>query len=119
MTHYHRPVENFAFSAGVSYEHQGGFFRNHALGGHHADRGDDLSARWRGIFLPSDLFHNFDDIHGYRTFCKTASAAYAAEEAVVVFGIVNELVHKSLTESLFLGESVVPVSHFGKLGIHT
>ena len=33
VTHYHRPVENFAFSAGVSYEHQGGFFRNHALAG--------------------------------------------------------------------------------------
>ena len=28
VTHYHRPVENFAFSAGVSYEHQGGFFRD-------------------------------------------------------------------------------------------
>ena len=54
VTHYHRPSDRFAFSAGVSYEHLGGFFRNQALGGHHADKGDDLAARWRGIFTPSD-----------------------------------------------------------------
>ena len=54
VTHYHRPTDDFAFSAGVSYEHQGGFFRNQALGGCRADRGDDLAARWRGIFQPSD-----------------------------------------------------------------
>lgn len=54
VTHYHRPSEHFAFSAGVSYEHLGGFYKNQALGGQRADRGDDLAARWRGIFQPSD-----------------------------------------------------------------
>ena len=54
VTHYHRPADKFAFSAGVSYEHLGGFHKNQALGGHHADKGDDLAARWRGIFIPSD-----------------------------------------------------------------
>ena len=54
VTHYHRPADNFAFSAGVSYSHLGGFYRNQALGGKHVDRGDDLAARWRGIFEPSE-----------------------------------------------------------------
>lgn len=54
VTHYHRPADNFAFSAGVSYEHQGGFFRNHAQDKHHVDRGDDIAAHWRGIYRPSE-----------------------------------------------------------------
>lgn len=78
VTHYHRPVENFAFSAGVSYEHQGGFFRNHALGGHHADRGDDLSARWRGIFLPSDRVRL--DLSARYQWTKQGGYPYAAKE---------------------------------------
>ncbi|MEE1309566.1 MAG: TonB-dependent receptor [Bacteroidaceae bacterium] len=78
VTHYHRPIENFAFSAGVSYEHQGGFFRNHALGGHHADRGDDLSARWRGIFLPSDRVRL--DLSARYQWTKQGGYPYAAKE---------------------------------------
>lgn len=78
VTHYHRPVENFAFSAGVSYEHQGGFFRNHALGGHHADRGDDLSARWRGIYLPSDRVRL--DLSARYQWTKQGGYPYAAKE---------------------------------------
>lgn len=78
VTHYHRPAENFAFSAGVSYEHQGGFFRNHALGGHHADRGDDLSARWRGIFLPSDRVRL--DLSARYQWTKQGGYPYAAKE---------------------------------------
>lgn len=54
VTHYHRPAENFAFSAGVSYEHLGGFFRNRAQDDRHADRGDDIAAHWRGIYRPSE-----------------------------------------------------------------
>lgn len=78
VTHYHRPAENFAFSAGVSYEHQGGFFRNHALDGHHADRGDDLSARWRGIFLPSDRVRL--DLSARYQWTKQGGYPYAAKE---------------------------------------
>ncbi|MBP5393960.1 MAG: TonB-dependent receptor, partial [Bacteroidaceae bacterium] len=54
VTHHHRPSDRFAFSAGVGYEHLGGYFRNQALGGKHADRSDDIAANWRGIFIPSD-----------------------------------------------------------------
>ena len=54
VTHYHRPTDRFAFSAGVGYEHLGGFYKNYALDGQRADRSDDIAARWRGIFVPSD-----------------------------------------------------------------
>ncbi len=54
LTHYQRTSNRFAFSTGFSYEHKDGFFENEALNGQHADRSDDLSARWRGIYLPSD-----------------------------------------------------------------
>ena len=69
-------------------------------------------------FVSSNLLHNFDDVHRDRTLCKTSAASYAAEEAVVVLGIIHELVHKSLTEAFFLCKSVVSVSHLGELGIH-
>ena len=54
VTHYHRPSDRFAFSAGVGYEHLGGFYKNYALDGKRVDGSDDISARWRGIFVPSD-----------------------------------------------------------------
>ena len=54
VTHYHRPSDKLAFSAGLSYEHIGGFYKNQALGGKRVDQGDDLAARWRGIYRPSD-----------------------------------------------------------------
>ena len=54
VTHYHRPADNFAFSAGVSYEHQGGFFKNQAREGERVDRGDDIAAHWRGIYRPTE-----------------------------------------------------------------
>lgn len=53
VTHYHRPSDNFAFSAGVSYEHLDGFFKNIALD-ERVDKSNDIAARWRGIFVPSD-----------------------------------------------------------------
>jgi len=54
VTHYHRPTDKLAFSAGVSYEHLGGFYKNQALGGQRVDESDDLAARWRGIYQPSE-----------------------------------------------------------------
>ena len=54
VTHYHRPSDRFAFSAGVGYEHLGGFYKNYALDKKRVDGSDDISARWRGIFVPSD-----------------------------------------------------------------
>ena len=54
VTHYHRPHESIAFSAGLSYEHLGGFYKNEALGGKRVDGSDDLAARWRGIYVPSE-----------------------------------------------------------------
>ena len=53
VTHYHHPVENLAFSAGVSCEHLGGFHKNHFLG-QRADESDDIAAHWRGIYRPSE-----------------------------------------------------------------
>lgn len=78
VTHYHRPSERFAFSAGVSYEHQGGFYRNHALDGRRVDRGDDLAARWRGIFLPSDRVRL--DLSARYQWTRQGGYPYAAHE---------------------------------------
>ena len=78
VTHYHRPADNFAFSAGVSYEHLGGFFKNHALDGHHADRGDDLAARWRGIYIPSDRVRL--DLSARYQWTRQGGYPYAAKE---------------------------------------
>ena len=78
VTHYHRPADNFAFSAGISYEHQGGFYRNRALGGQRADRGDDLAARWRGIFLPSDRVRL--DLSARYQWTRQGGYPYAAHE---------------------------------------
>ncbi len=78
VTHYHRPADKFAFSAGVSYEHLGGFYKNQALGGHHADKGDDLAARWRGIFIPSDKVRL--DLSARYQWTKQGAYPYAAKE---------------------------------------
>jgi outer membrane receptor protein involved in Fe transport len=53
FTHYHRNSQRFAFSAGGFYEHQGGYFRNSALGNKKVDNGDAGGARLRAIYLPS------------------------------------------------------------------
>ena len=62
--------------------------------------------------------HYFNNIHRNRALCKTSSATNAAEKTFVVFRIVNKLVHKSLTETLLLRESVISVCHFCEVGIH-
>lgn len=78
VTHYHRPSERFAFSAGVGYEHLGGFFRNQALGGKHADRSDDIAANWRGIFIPSDKVRL--DLTARYQWTKQGGYPYAAQQ---------------------------------------
>lgn len=65
-THYHRPSERFAFSGGVSYRHDGGFFKN-AVSGRHMDKSDDLSVRWRGVFRPSGRVNLDLSVHYERT----------------------------------------------------
>ena len=78
VTHYHRPSERFAFSAGVGYEHLGGFFKNEALGGKRVDRSDDISARWRGIFVPSDKVRL--DLSARYQWTRQGGYPYAAQQ---------------------------------------
>ncbi len=78
VTHYHRPSERFAFSAGVGYEHLGGFYKNQALDGKHVDRGDDISARWRGIFVPSNKVRL--DLSARYQWTKQGGYPYAAQQ---------------------------------------
>lgn len=78
VTHYHRPSESFAFSAGASYEHTGGFFRNKALDNKWADKGDDLAARWRGIYVPSDKVRL--DLSARYQWTRQGGYPYMAEE---------------------------------------
>lgn len=78
VTHYHRPSENFAFSAGVGYEHYDGFFDNIALNGKNADKGDDISARWRGIYIPSDKVRL--DLSARYQWTKQGGYPYSAKE---------------------------------------
>ena len=77
-THYHRPSEHFAFSAGLSYEHLGGFYKNRALDGQKADGGDDLAAHWRGIFRPSERVNL--DLSARYQWTKEGAYPYAAHE---------------------------------------
>ena len=78
VTHYHRPSDRFAFSAGVGYEHLGGFYKNQALGGKRADISDDISARWRGIFIPSDKVRL--DLSARYQWTKQGGYPYAAAQ---------------------------------------
>ena len=78
ITHYHRPSDKFAFSAGVSYEHLGGFYKNQALDGQKADDSDDIAARWRGIFVPSDKVRL--DLSARYQWTKQGGYPYAAKQ---------------------------------------
>ena len=78
VTHYHRPSEHFAFSAGLSYEHLDGFYKNRALDGQKADGGDDLAAHWRGIFRPSERVNL--DLSARYQWTKEGAYPYAAHE---------------------------------------
>lgn len=54
VNHYHRISEKFAFSAGVFYEHEGGFFENTARNNEKIDKGDEVGGRMRAIWLPKE-----------------------------------------------------------------
>ncbi len=53
LTHYHRISEQFAFSVGLFYRHDGGFFKN-AYNGRRIDRNDEFGGRIRAIYLPKE-----------------------------------------------------------------
>ena len=78
VTHYHRPSDKLAFSAGVSYEHLGGFYKNMALGGQRVDESDDIAARWRGIYIPSDKVRL--DLSARYQWTKQGGYPYAAKQ---------------------------------------
>ena len=53
LTHYHRISEQFAFSVGLFYRHDGEFFKN-AYNGERIDRNDEFGGRIRAIYLPKE-----------------------------------------------------------------
>lgn len=53
VTHYHRISDRFAFSGGVFYSHMGGFFKNEGRDNERMDKGDEVGARVRAIYLPN------------------------------------------------------------------
>lgn len=72
LTHYHRPSERFAFSAGGFYDYEGGMFRNTALNNTKVDRGERLGGRLRGIWFLTDNWkldmnvnYEYNDQDGY------------------------------------------------------
>lgn len=52
ITHYHRLSDQFAFSGGFFYEHQGGFFKNAFKDNSRVDRSNDYGSRVRAVWLP-------------------------------------------------------------------
>lgn len=53
LTHYHRISSRFAFSAGLFYRHNGGFFKNE-YNGKRIDTNNEFGGRIRAIYLPSE-----------------------------------------------------------------
>jgi len=53
-THYHRPTEKFAFSAGGFYYGRDGYFNNTNLDKKHADKLNEAGGRMRFVFDPND-----------------------------------------------------------------
>ncbi len=82
LTHSHRVSDEFAFSAGAYYEHQGGFFKNSYTG----VRLDAMKAgggRLRAIWLPQPelkldftLSYDYSDQGAYPYFYKGAAEGY-------------------------------------------
>ncbi len=54
VTHYHRISDQFAFSGGFYFDHQGGFFKNVAKNNEHVDKSNEYGGRIRAIYLPVD-----------------------------------------------------------------
>ena len=69
--------------------------------------------------LFSKSFDYLDDIERSGALVNAASAAYAGIGTVVICREVDELMHKSLSESLHLARTVVSVSHHSEIGVHT
>jgi len=53
VTHYHRISDQFAFSGGFYFDHQGGFFKNVAKNDEKVDKGNEYGGRIRAIYLPT------------------------------------------------------------------
>lgn len=53
LTHYHRISSQFAFSVGLFYEHNGGFFTN-SYNGKRIDYNNEFGGRIRAIYLPTE-----------------------------------------------------------------
>ncbi|MCK9179831.1 MAG: TonB-dependent receptor [Bacteroides sp.] len=64
VKHYHRISNQFAFSTGVFYEHEGGFFKNKELNDKRIDKLDAGGGRFRGIYMPHENL-KFDLSMGY------------------------------------------------------
>ncbi len=93
LTHYHRPSDKFAFSAGGFYEYNQGFFKNVYLN-KNADQGNSEGGRLRAIYLPTDRWtldfnvsYQYSDQLGYAYGMydpateKTADVAYNDESS--------------------------------------
>ena len=68
--------------------------------------------------LLSQRLYDLDYVEVLRAFHNASAAADAGEHALVVFGIVDQLVHESLAESFDLRESRLTRGHTGELGEH-
>ncbi len=72
VKHYHRVSNQFAFSTGLFYEHEGGFFKNAAQNDKRMDKLDGGGGQARFIYLPTDklkfdlsLNYSYSDQGGY------------------------------------------------------
>lgn len=94
LTHYHRPSESFAFSAGGYYEGSNGFFRN-ARSGKKVDAMDAGGGRIRAIYMPTqrltlDLKASYDYSHeGAYPYFYTGTLAGDEEYADAIGQITN------------------------------
>ena len=94
LTHYHRPSDKFAFSAGGYYEGSDGFFRNDRTG-EKVDAMDGGGGRMRGIFMPNnrlsfDLTLSYDYNHeGAYPYYYTGSLNGKEEYADAIGHITN------------------------------
>ncbi|NMA73359.1 MAG: TonB-dependent receptor [Bacteroidales bacterium] len=64
VKHYHRTSNKFAFSTGIFYEHEGGFFKNKGRNDDRIDKLNEIGGRIRGIYIPKDNL-KFDLSIGY------------------------------------------------------
>jgi outer membrane receptor protein involved in Fe transport len=71
LTHYHRISNQFAFSAGGFFDHEGGFFTNN-YNGKKIDRGNSAGGRMHALYLPCDNWkldlnvnYEYSDLGGY------------------------------------------------------